>query len=82
MALTDPLNLLLNGQTPPFVPVAPAYEGLGPLQFHRMTSRYQKWRDRLAAAYVHKPTGPIRSRYFAPDGDQARPADAPMSRTP
>ena len=53
MALpTDPLNLLLNGQTPPFVPVAPAYEGLGPLQFHRMALRYGKWRDRLAAAGV------------------------------
>ena len=47
---TDPLSLILNGQRPPFVPVAPSYENLGPLEFHHMALRYRKWRDRLIAA--------------------------------
>jgi len=44
---TDPLNLLLNGRPAPFVPVAPVYETLGPLQFHWMEQRHRKWRARL-----------------------------------
>ena len=46
----DPLNLILNGRRLPFVPVAPSYENLGPLEFHRVALRWSKWRDRLDAA--------------------------------
>jgi hypothetical protein len=48
--LADPLNQVLNGRSAPFVPVAPAYEGLGPLEFRRMESRWLKWRERLEKA--------------------------------
>jgi len=48
----DPLTLLLNGREPSVAPVAPVYEGLGPLEFHRMELRWQKWRARLEAAGV------------------------------
>ena len=47
---TDPLNLLLNRRPAPFVPVAPVYETLGPLQFHWMEQRHRKWRARLDQA--------------------------------
>jgi hypothetical protein len=46
----DPLNQVLNGRRAEFVPVAPVYECLGPLQFHRMALRWRKWRDRLDEA--------------------------------
>jgi len=46
----DPLNRVLNGQPAPFVPVAPSYENLGPLQFRRMELTWQHWRARLLAA--------------------------------
>jgi len=48
----DPLTLLLNGREPSVAPVAPVYEGLGPLEFHRMELRWQKWRARLEEAGV------------------------------
>ncbi len=47
---TDPLNQVLNLHPAPFVPVAPSYEGLGPLQFYRMELHWRKWRERLDAA--------------------------------
>jgi hypothetical protein len=47
---TDPLNQVLNRRPAPFIPVAPSYEGLGPLEFHRMELRWRKWRDRLDTA--------------------------------
>ena len=47
---TDPLNQVLNRRPAPFIPVAPSYEGLGPLEFYRMELRWRKWRDRLDAA--------------------------------
>ena len=50
LASRDPLTLLLNGDQPPYVPVAPVYEGLGPLQFHRMALQWKKWWDRLEKA--------------------------------
>jgi hypothetical protein len=46
----DPLNQVLNGRSAPFVPVAPVYEGLGPLEFHRMELWWRRWRERLEAA--------------------------------
>jgi hypothetical protein len=46
----DPLTRALNAQPAPFVPVAPAYEGLGPLEFHRMVLYWRKWWARLEAA--------------------------------
>jgi hypothetical protein len=46
----DPLNQVLNGRRAEFVPVAPVYECLGPLQFHRMALRWRKWRDSLDEA--------------------------------
>ncbi len=46
----DPLNQVLSGRPSPFVPVAPVYEGLGPLESHWMQLRWRKWRDLLDAA--------------------------------
>ncbi len=46
----DPLNQVLSGRPSPFVPVAPVYEGLGPLEFHWMQLRWRKWRHLLDAA--------------------------------
>jgi beta-phosphoglucomutase-like phosphatase (HAD superfamily) len=46
----DPLNLVLNKRPAPFVPVAPVYEGLGPLQSHWMTVGWRCWRDCLDQA--------------------------------
>jgi hypothetical protein len=46
----DPLSLVLNGRSAAFVPVAPVYEGLGPLQSHWMTVGWRKWRDLLDQA--------------------------------
>ena len=43
----DPLSQLLNGQPVPFVPVAPVYEHLGPLESRRMELRWRKWMDLL-----------------------------------
>jgi hypothetical protein len=47
---TDPLNLVLDRRPAPFVPVAPVYEGLGPLEFQRMSLRRRKWQDILDRA--------------------------------
>jgi len=47
---TDPLNLVLNRRPAPFVPVATVYEGLGPLEFHRMALRWRKWHNLLDRA--------------------------------
>ena len=47
---TDALSLVLNRHPPPFVPVAPVYEGLGPFEFHWMALRWRKWRDLLDRA--------------------------------
>lgn len=47
---SDPLNRVLNhGRVCP-VPVCPAYEQLGPLQFYRMELRWRKWWERLDRA--------------------------------
>jgi hypothetical protein len=37
------LTRILNGSAAPFVPVAPVYEGLGPLEFFWMERRWQTW---------------------------------------
>jgi hypothetical protein len=40
----------MHGQRADFVPVALAYEGLGPLQYYRTERNWQLWRDRLDEA--------------------------------
>ncbi len=46
----DPLTMVLNGQPAPFVPVAPSYENLGPLEFRRMELKWRGWDARLRMA--------------------------------
>jgi len=46
----DPVSRLLNGQAVSPVPVAPVYEGLGPLEDFRHRLWWRKWRDRLDQA--------------------------------
>jgi len=46
----DPVNAVLNGRPAPFVPVAPVYEGLGPLECYEMELRRRKWWRRLEEA--------------------------------
>ncbi len=46
----DAVTRALNGKPTDFVPVAPAYEGLGPLQFWRMERTWRAWSERLEAA--------------------------------
>ncbi len=50
LASDDAITRVLTGKPAPYLPVAPVYEMLGPLQFHRMESRWRKWRARLAQA--------------------------------
>jgi len=47
LASNDAITRVLNGRRADFVPVAPAYETLGPLQFYRMELNWRKWWDRL-----------------------------------
>jgi hypothetical protein len=50
LASNDPVTQVLNGERADYVPIAPSYEFLGPLQFHRMELRWRKWWDRLEQA--------------------------------
>ena len=47
LASNDPVTQVLNGKRAGFVPVAPSYEFLGPLQFHRLELNWRAWWDRL-----------------------------------
>jgi hypothetical protein len=49
-ASNDAITRVLNGRRADFVPVAPSYETLGPLQFYRMELRWRKWWQRLDQA--------------------------------
>jgi len=46
----DAVTRVMHGQPADFVPVALAYEGLGPLQYYRTERNWQLWRDRLDEA--------------------------------
>lgn len=46
----DEVTRVMHGQQADFVPVALAYEGLGPLQYYRTERNWQLWRDRLGEA--------------------------------
>jgi len=46
----DAVTRVMHGQRTDFVPVALAYEGLGPLQYYRTERNWQLWRDRLDEA--------------------------------
>lgn len=50
LASDDAVTRVLNGRSADFVPVAPCYEMLGPLQFHRMELQWRKWWERLERA--------------------------------
>ncbi|MFB3880926.1 MAG: uroporphyrinogen decarboxylase family protein [Armatimonadota bacterium] len=46
----DEVTRVMHGQPADFVPVALAYEGLGPLQYYRTERNWQLWRNRLDEA--------------------------------
>jgi hypothetical protein len=46
----DAVTRVMHGQPADFVPVALAYEGLGPLQYYRTERNWQLWRKRLDEA--------------------------------
>lgn len=50
LASDDPVTRALHGKPADFVPVAPSYEFLGPLQFYRMELNWRKWSARLEQA--------------------------------
>lgn len=52
LASDDLVTQVLHGEQTDFVPVAPSYEGLGPLQFHRLELNWRKWWHHLENAHT------------------------------
>ena len=52
LASDDLVTQVLHGKQTDFVPVAPSYEGLGALQFHRLELNWRKWWHRLENAHT------------------------------